>query len=63
MTTVFLCDRCNKETLDHGKLFEVRLLSRDDCKSIPSGLLFGLQGEYCEPCAKEIQRILQEKKK
>jgi hypothetical protein len=58
MATKYVCDRCKKEFRE-SQLFEVRLLSKNNCNEIPSGLLFGLQGEYCEECAKIIQRFLQ----
>lgn len=60
MATKYVCDRCGKEK-QHGDLFEIRLFTRDDCHSVPSGLMFGLQGEYCEECSKVLQRILQSK--
>jgi len=60
MATKYVCDRCGKEK-QHGDLFELRTFSRDDCHNIPSGILFGLQGEYCEDCTKILQKVLQTK--
>jgi hypothetical protein len=57
MGTIYTCDRCSKQVRE-DQLFLVRILSKEGCNNIPSGILFGLAGEYCEECTKIIQKFL-----